>query len=80
MCRFPVKWTRKFKKSCFRGFLGAPGPHRGGDRIFCFFVKVPKGGGVIFNPKIYVADLGPLTRALNRAFSGKKLFSEDEGG
>ena len=23
-----------------------------------FFGKVPKGGGVIFNPKIYIADFG----------------------
>ena len=32
------------------------------------FGKVPKGGGVIFNPKIYIAKFGPL----NRAFSASK--------
>ena len=34
------------------------------------FGKVPKGGGIIFNPKIYIADFGPL----NRAFSAWKLY------
>ena len=28
------------------------------------FGKVPKGGGVIFNPKIYIAKFGPLSRAI----------------
>ena len=28
-------------------------------------------GGVIFNPKIYVADFGPLYRALKRVFQKK---------
>ena len=32
-----------------------------------FSEKVQRGGGgVIFNPKIYVADFGPLNRALKR--------------
>ena len=31
-----------------------------------------KGGEVIFNPRIfYIADFGPLYRALNREFRGK---------
>ena len=32
--------------------------------------KSSKGGGVIFNPKIYIADFGPL----NRAFSAWKWY------
>ena len=28
------------------------------------FRKVPKGGGVIFNPQIYIADFGPLNRVI----------------
>ena len=34
------------------------------------FWKIPKGWGFIFNPKIYIADFGPL----NRAFSAWKLY------
>ena len=45
-----------------------------------FRESAKKGRGIIFNPKIYVADFGLFTRALSRAFSGKKWFSEDEGG
>ena len=32
------------------------------------FRKNFKGGVVIFNPKIYIADFGPLYRSLNRDF------------
>ena len=39
-----------------------------------FFGKGPKGGGgVFFNPKIYIADFGPLNEAL-------EFFSKMRGG
>ena len=34
------------------------------------------GGGVIFNPRIYIADFGPLNRALKRVL-GKKYLHYD---
>ena len=47
------------------------------------FQKTSKGGGgVIFNPKIYVADFGPLYTALSDVFR-KKLqhnFPKMRGG
>ena len=36
------------------------------------FGKAPKGGWVIFNPKKYVADFGPLNRAYKPDFLKKK--------
>ena len=48
------------------------------------FGKVPKGGGVIFNPKIYVFlcfmiyDFGPLNRACSEKIVTR--VSENEGG
>ena len=49
--------------------------------IFWKSAKGEGGGGVIFNPKNYIADFGPLSRALRRAFSEKNAirFSEIEG-
>ena len=46
------------------------------------FGKVLKGGGVIFNPKIYVAGFAPLNRPFFGRFPKKiaKYFSEIEGG
>ena len=43
------------------------------------FWKISKGGVVIFNPKIYIADLGPLNKALQYNFlkmrgGGQKTF------
>ena len=35
------------------------------------FRKSSRGGGVIFNPKIYIADFGPLKRALFGHFPKK---------
>ena len=55
-------------------------------------MKVPKrvnfrksfkgGGGVIFNPKLYIADNGPLYSALKRVFQKKSQydFSNMRGG
>ena len=59
-------------------------PIRGKERIAprnrMNFGKVPKGGGgVIFNPKIYVADFKPYT-GLKEGFSEKNLQHEIEGG
>ena len=48
-----------------------------------FFGKVPKGRGVIFNPKDHNADFGSLNRACNRAFLRKKcnmIFQKWGGG
>ena len=46
------------------------------------FGEFPKGGGrgVIFNPKIYVADFGPLNRAFKHEIYNKfaTRFSENE--
>ena len=41
---------------------------------------MPKGGGVIFNPKIYVADFGHLYRALSDVFRKETAtqYSENE--
>ena len=47
------------------------------------FRKSSKGGWVIFDPKTYVADFGPLNGSLNRAFFLEKnatQCSENEGG
>ena len=38
------------------------------------FYEKFQGGEVIFNPKIYIADFGPLYRALNRDFRGKLQY------
>ena len=45
--------------------------------------KLQKGGGVIFNPKVYIADFGPLNWALSRFPFGKKFqynFPKMRGG
>ena len=39
-----------------------------------FSEKFQRGGGVIFNPKNYMADVGPLYRALKRAFREKMQY------
>ena len=36
-----------------------------------FSEKVPNGGGVIFNTKIYVTDFGPLNRAFEHEIDNK---------
>ena len=38
-----------------RNFLGKGGATKSDE-----FSETPQGGGVIFNPKTYVADFGPL--------------------
>ena len=48
-----------------------------------FWKSSKEGGGVIFNPKIYNADFGPLHRALNRAYletNCKMIFRKWGGG
>ena len=47
-------------------FFTLPDLHKGTDddtKSDDFLEKFQRGGGVIFNPKIYVADLGTLNRA-----------------
>ena len=47
-----------------------------------FLEKFQKGGGVISNPKIYVADFCHYKRFLGHVFRKKSAtwFSENEGG
>ena len=43
-------------------------------KMDAFSEKFQRGGGVIFNPKNYMADVGPLYRALKRAFREKMQY------
>ena len=63
---FPQPLNTRVRKRFCNGFpsinpLGKPTPSKTDE----FSEKFQMGEGVIFNPKIYVADFGPL----NRAFS-----------
>ena len=44
----------------------------GEESRYQFFGKVPRGGGVIFSPKIYVADFGNFKQGFEHEIDKKK--------
>ena len=72
MCRFPVKWTRKFKKAVLGGFRGLRAPTGEVIEFLVFLQKLPTY--VLSN--IGYWELGPkLFFEVNFAFFWKLAFS-----
>ena len=70
------KFTLLIREGLKNWFLGDGWRYQNG----WFFGKVPKGGGeVIFNPKIYSADFGPLYGTLKKAFWEKFVILKMRG-